>query len=58
MEPTETWEIRGDVPNVVFSCTNLVVEDTVRMYYAGADRAIGLATAPLADVIAFARSGE
>lgn len=58
MEPVETWEIRGDVPNVVFSCTNLVVGDTVRMYYAGADRAIGLATAPLADLIDFARFGE
>jgi predicted GH43/DUF377 family glycosyl hydrolase len=58
MEPMETWEIRGDVPNVVFSCANVVVGDTVRMYYAGADRAIGLATAPLADLIEFARFGE
>lgn len=58
MEPMETWEIRGDVPNVVFSCANIVVGDTVRMYYAGADRAIGLATAPLADLIEFARFGE
>lgn len=57
MEPEETWELKGDVPNVVFSCTNLVVGDEVYFYYAGADRLIGLATAPLADVIAFARSG-
>lgn len=58
MEPTETWEIRGDVPNVVFSCSNNVVGDEVYFYYAGADRLIGLATAPLADVIEFARHGE
>lgn len=57
MEPFETWEVRGDVPNVVFSCANIVVGDEVWMYYAGADRLIGLATAPLADVIAFARHG-
>lgn len=56
MEPEETWEIKGDVSNVVFSCTNLVVDDDVYFYYAGADRLIGLATAPLAAVIAFAHS--
>lgn len=58
MEPTETWEIRGDVPNVVFSCANIVVDDELWFYYGGADRMVGLATAPLADVIAFAREGE
>lgn len=57
MEPTEPWEFRGDVPNVVFSCTNLVVGDQVYFYYAGADRLIGLATAPLADCIDFALNG-
>ena len=58
IEPTETWEIRGDVPNVVFSCTNIVVGDELRFYYAGADRVVGLATAPMADVIAFAKNGD
>jgi predicted GH43/DUF377 family glycosyl hydrolase len=58
MEPQETWEIKGDVPNVVFSCTNLIVGDEVWFYYAGADRLIALATAKLSDVIDFARFGE
>lgn len=58
IEPTEVWEIRGDVPNVVFSCTNIVVGDQLYFYYAGADRLIGLATAPFADVVEFARHGE
>jgi beta-1,2-mannobiose phosphorylase / 1,2-beta-oligomannan phosphorylase len=58
MEPTETWEIRGDVPNVVFSCTNIIVGDELWFYYAGADRMVGLATAPFADVVDYARSGE
>jgi predicted GH43/DUF377 family glycosyl hydrolase len=57
IEPAETWEIRGDVPNVIFSCANLVVGDELRFYYAGADRMVGLATAPMADVVAFARGG-
>lgn len=56
-QPEETWEIRGDVPNVTFSCSNNVVGDELRFYYTGADRVTGMATAPMADVIAFARSG-
>jgi beta-1,2-mannobiose phosphorylase / 1,2-beta-oligomannan phosphorylase len=58
IEPAETWEIRGDVPNVVFSCSNNVVGDELRFYYAGADRVIGLATAPWSDVVTFALQGE
>ena len=58
MEPMETWEIRGDVPNVTFSCSSIVVGNELYFYYAGADRVIGLATAPFSDVVAFARSGK
>jgi len=57
MEPEETWELKGDVPNVIFSCSNNVVGDDLWFYYAGTDRVIGLATAPLSDVIDFARRG-
>jgi predicted GH43/DUF377 family glycosyl hydrolase len=57
MEPEETWEIKGDVPNVIFSCSNNVVGDQLYFYYAGADRLIGLATAPFADVLRYARTG-
>jgi predicted GH43/DUF377 family glycosyl hydrolase len=57
IEPVETWEIKGDVPNVVFSCANLVVGDEVYCYYAGADRLIGLATVSLKDAIDYARQG-
>lgn len=57
MEPQETWEIRGDVPNVIFSSAALVVEDELYFYYAGSDRLIGLATAPYAAVLDFARHG-
>jgi beta-1,2-mannobiose phosphorylase / 1,2-beta-oligomannan phosphorylase len=54
--PQESWELKGDVPNVVFSCANPVVDGTIYLYYAGADRLIGLATAPLDDVLAFVRA--
>ena len=56
-EPRELWELRGDVPNVVFSCANPVVGDTVYVFYAGGDHAIGLATCKLADLLDFALHG-
>jgi beta-1,2-mannobiose phosphorylase / 1,2-beta-oligomannan phosphorylase len=58
MEPEETWEIKGDVPNVIFSCSNNLVGDELWLYYAGADRLIGLATAPFSEVIEFAKAGD
>lgn len=58
MEPQESWEIKGDVPNVIFSCANLVVGDQLYFYYAGGDRLIGLATAPFTEVVDFARFGK
>ena len=57
MEPQEIWEMKGDVPNVVFSCANPVVDGKVYLYYGGADRMIGLATADLPDLINLVKSG-
>ncbi len=45
--PRELWELRGDVPNVVFSCANPVLDDTVYVFYGGGDHVIGLATCAL-----------
>jgi predicted GH43/DUF377 family glycosyl hydrolase len=56
-EPQELWELRGDVPNVVFSCANPVVDGTVYVYYGGADHVIGLATCKLDELLDFARHG-
>lgn len=55
--PQELWELKGDVPNVVFSCANPVVDGTVYVYYGGGDHVIGLATASLAELLNFARFG-
>ncbi len=51
LEPTEVWEIRGDVPNVVFSCGHIIDEGTVLVYYGGADRVMGVATCALTDLL-------
>jgi beta-1,2-mannobiose phosphorylase / 1,2-beta-oligomannan phosphorylase len=53
-EPQELWELRGDVPNVVFSNANPVVGDTVYVYYGAADHVVGLATCKLADLVHYA----
>jgi predicted GH43/DUF377 family glycosyl hydrolase len=54
--PEEIWELRGDVPNVVFSCANLVIDGVIYFYYGGADHVIGLATCPLQDIVDFVLS--
>jgi predicted GH43/DUF377 family glycosyl hydrolase len=51
LEPVETWEKHGDVPNVVFSCGTVEIDSTYYIYYGGADRVIGVATTPKADLL-------
>ena len=57
LAPELDWERRGDVPNVVFP-QGAVVEPGpdgaphLHLYYGAADRAIGHAHAPMADVLA------
>jgi predicted GH43/DUF377 family glycosyl hydrolase len=51
--PEELWELRGDVPNVVFSCANPVVDGTVYVFYGGGDHVIGLATCRLGELLGF-----
>jgi predicted GH43/DUF377 family glycosyl hydrolase len=58
LEPEETWELKGDVTNVVFSAANPVVNETVYVYYGGADRVIGLATCDFGELLQFAIAGR
>lgn len=51
LEPVENWEISGDVPNVVFSCATVEIDDTYFVYYGGADRVIAVATTRKADLL-------
>jgi predicted GH43/DUF377 family glycosyl hydrolase len=46
-EPEEPYEKEGNVPNVVFSNGHALIDDTVFIYYGGADKVTGVATAKL-----------
>ena len=50
-EPEELYEKEGNVPNVVFSNGQILVDDTVFFYYGGADKVTGVATAKLEDLL-------
>jgi len=45
--PSEPYETKGDVGNVVFPCGWIVKDEKVYLYYGAADTCIGLATAEL-----------
>jgi predicted GH43/DUF377 family glycosyl hydrolase len=44
MEPLLPWEKEGVVNNVIFSCGIVLRDDTLYIYYGGADKSIGIAT--------------
>lgn len=51
--PEESYELMGDIPNVVFPC-GIVLDATgneLRMYYGAADTSVALATARVADLL-------
>ena len=50
LEPELPWEVQGHVPQVVFSCGQVVVGDDIYVYYAGADTVIGVAAMRLSDI--------
>lgn len=50
-EPLVAYEKEGEVPNVVFSCGTVVRGDTLYLYYGGADKVIGVATASLSHIL-------
>ena len=50
-EPVEKYEKEGIIPNVVFPCGNVLRNDTVYMYYGGADYVVGVATASLSELL-------
>lgn len=51
LEPEESWELQGDVPNVVFSCGALLFDRDLWVYFAGADKVIGLAKGNVGDFL-------
>lgn len=51
MEPEEWYERWGQVPNVVFPCGAVLIDDTIFIYYGGADTVVGVATISVRDVL-------
>jgi beta-1,2-mannobiose phosphorylase / 1,2-beta-oligomannan phosphorylase len=47
LEPEKSYEIQGQVPNVVFPCGCVVIDKMVYLYYGGADTVTCVATMPL-----------
>jgi predicted GH43/DUF377 family glycosyl hydrolase len=54
--PSETYELNGDVPGVVFPCGWILEGDELRLYYGAADTAVALATASLSQVLDVVRT--
>ncbi|MGB4076666.1 MAG: hypothetical protein WBK28_03110 [Minisyncoccia bacterium] len=50
-EPIAPYELAGEVNHVVFPCGAVVREDTLFMYYGGADAIVGVATASLSRIL-------
>ncbi len=49
--PVEDYERFGKVPNVVFSCGNVVIDDKILVYYGGADSVLCVATYDTAELL-------
>jgi predicted GH43/DUF377 family glycosyl hydrolase len=49
--PEMPYEKEGVVPNVVFSCGGVVIDNRLIVYYGGGDRVIGIATMGLTDLL-------
>jgi len=50
-EPEAPYEKEGEVPNVVFPCGNVVIDDMLYVYYGGGDSVIGVATIDISDLL-------
>jgi predicted GH43/DUF377 family glycosyl hydrolase len=50
-EPEAPYEKEGQVPNVVFPCGNVILRDTLYVYYGGGDSVVGVATVNLGELL-------
>jgi predicted GH43/DUF377 family glycosyl hydrolase len=51
LEPEAVYERQGIIPNVVFPCGNVVINDQLFVYYGGADRFCCVATVPMGELL-------
>ncbi len=52
LAPKEDYERFGKVPNVVFSCGNVIIDDKLFVYYGGADNVLCVATMKMDELLA------
>ena len=50
-EPEEPYEKEGEVPNVVFPCGSVILNDILYTYYGGADKVVGVAAIPVKSLL-------
>jgi predicted GH43/DUF377 family glycosyl hydrolase len=50
-EPEAPYEKEGQIPNVVFPCGNVIIDDTLYVYYGGGDSVVGVATVGIRDLL-------
>ncbi len=50
IEPELDWEIKGFIPNVIFSCSTILKDDKIYCIYGGADTVIGVAYLDVKDI--------
>lgn len=55
LSPKEDYERFGKVPNVIFSCGNVIIDNRLFLYYGGADNVVGVATIHMDDLLSFIR---
>jgi predicted GH43/DUF377 family glycosyl hydrolase len=61
LEPELEWEVQGYVPNVVFSCGQVLLGEDIYVYYGGADTCIGVAKMPyegVKNLLELSKSGQ
>jgi predicted GH43/DUF377 family glycosyl hydrolase len=51
LKPEEEYEVKGDVPNTIFTCGAVLRDDTVYLYYSGADTVMCVATANIHELL-------
>ncbi|NWF77671.1 MAG: hypothetical protein HXY36_03655 [Chloroflexi bacterium] len=51
LEPEAWYEQEGQVPKVVFPCGNVILGDTLYVYYGGGDKVVGVATVNLRELL-------
>jgi predicted GH43/DUF377 family glycosyl hydrolase len=55
LQPEEWYELEGYYPGVCFPCGKVVIDDTLFVYYGGADRYTCLATCSLGELLEYLR---